>query len=57
MRRLAGIVASIVLALSLPLASSIGRFAADVTVFAAASLKEALDEQAQAVRGQAPATR
>jgi len=46
MRRLAGIVASIVLALSLPLASSMAA-AADVTVFAAASLKEALDEQAR----------
>lgn len=46
MRRLAGIVASIVLVLSLSLASSMAA-AADVTVFAAASLKEALDEQAR----------
>jgi molybdate transport system substrate-binding protein len=46
MRRLPGIVASVVLALSFALASSEAA-AADATVFAAASLKEALDEQAR----------
>ena len=46
MRRLPGIVASVALALSFTLESSRAA-AADATVFAAASLKEALDEQAR----------
>jgi len=46
MRWLAGALPSIVVALSIALASSMAK-AADVIVFAAASLKEALDEQAR----------
>jgi len=46
MPRLAAIVASVVLALSAAFASSAAT-GADVTVFAAASIKEALDEQAR----------